>query len=97
MNLRKMECLMVHVFICKYAIDCTCMQLIPFVMFGIIEKSSHTMYCTEKIIKKELQQCKEDWNTHGLRKNTKSHLPSGIPNNLFSTPEAFVKLSSCDE
>lgn len=33
-----------------------------------------------------------DWNCHRLRKNVKSCLPAGIPNDLYDMPEFYGKL-----
>ena len=46
-------------------------------------------YCIVHLIKEELNNFKNYWNTHKLRHNRQSCLPSGIPNDLFDMPEFY--------
>ena len=49
------------------------------------------MYVTVDIIARELDEFKNYWNSHKIRSNKKSSLPSGIPNNLYSMPTVYSK------
>ena len=60
-------------------------------MYPVLNYRKVLTYCTVHIIKNEFQQFKDDWNSHRLRRNTKSLLPSGIPNDLFDMPGAYGK------
>ena len=40
-------------------------------------------FCTAHIIEEELSEFKREWNCHKIRKNHKTVLPFGIPNDLF--------------
>ena len=48
------------------------------------------------ILESELDEFKEEWNTHSLRANSKTLLPSGIPNDLYDMPETYGKLMFCN-
>ena len=48
------------------------------------------------ILESELNEFKEEWNTHSLRANSKTLLPSGIPNDLNDMPETYGKLILCN-
>lgn len=46
-------------------------------------------YCFEHILKKDLEQIKQRWNSHRVRRNSASDLPAGVPNFLYSMPQYY--------
>lgn len=46
-------------------------------------------YCIVHVVKTELKEFQADWNSHHLRHNNKSRLPSGRPDDLFDMPELY--------
>jgi hypothetical protein len=44
-------------------------------------------YCYYHIINQELQDFKEDWNSHRIRKTHGARCPGGVPNDLFHLPQ----------
>ena len=41
------------------------------------------------IIEFELKEFQKAWNSHTIRNNTKSLLPSGIPDDLYQMPQTY--------
>jgi hypothetical protein len=46
-------------------------------------------YVTLHLIESELNEFMEEWNTHKIRANSRSRLPSGIPNDLYDMPSTY--------
>ena len=38
------------------------------------------------LLQKELEDFKDAWNSHSIRKNHLTHLPEGVPNDLYEMP-----------
>ena len=48
-------------------------------------------FCMAHILEKELNEFKEEWNAHSIRSNSKTLLPSGIPNDMYDMPQTYGK------
>lgn len=46
-------------------------------------------FCFEHVLKKDLEEVKQRWNSHRVRRNYASDLPAGVPNFLYSMPQYF--------
>ena len=46
-------------------------------------------YTIVGIISRELDEFKNYWNSHKIRRNRKASLPSGIPQNLYAMPHLY--------
>jgi hypothetical protein len=46
-------------------------------------------FCMAHIVEAELNEFKQEWNNHYIRANSKTLLPSGIPNDLFDMPHSY--------
>ena len=50
-------------------------------------------YCIADILDSELNEFKNEWNVHKIRANSKTALPSGIPNDLYEMPHTYGSYS----
>ena len=41
------------------------------------------------LIETELAEFRQEWNRHKIRSNSKTILPSGIPNDLYEMPQSY--------
>lgn len=41
------------------------------------------------LIETELAEFRQEWNCHKIRSNSKTILPSGIPNDLYEMPQSY--------
>lgn len=46
-------------------------------------------FCFERVLKKDLEEVKQRWNSHRVRRNLASDLPAGVPNFLYSMPQYY--------
>ena len=69
------------------------------VMAGLHDTSNNNhvqclLFCFLPVIQKELQEIKTHWNTHRIRSMKSTETPSGIPEFLYSCPEAYTARNS---
>ena len=43
-------------------------------------------YVMTPLLQKELEDFQDAWNSHSIRKNHLTHLPEGVPNDLYEMP-----------
>ena len=46
-------------------------------------------YCMAHILENEWNEFRDEWNSHKIHENSKTLLPSGIPNDLYDLPQTF--------
>ena len=46
-------------------------------------------YCMGHIVEQESDEFKAEWNAHTIRANSKSLLPSCIPNDMYDMPQTY--------